>query len=87
MIHVIQIAFVFTGLFLLALLAFTLLVIYEQLGICLSSSDKIIALFSSAIGAIVGTQMLVGEVIPPLLLIAFLAGGLFQIWHSRDRSR
>ncbi|GAP99680.1 hypothetical protein NIES2104_62460 [Leptolyngbya sp. NIES-2104] len=64
-----------------------MLTIYEQFGICSSISDKAIALLSSAIGVIVGAEILGGRSIPPLLLMAFLGGGLIQIWCSCDRSR
>lgn len=67
MLSFVQFAFLVVGTLFVALLAFTLLTVYEQVGICLSISDKAIALLSSAIGAIFGAEFLVGYSIPPLL--------------------
>ncbi|MGG6270523.1 hypothetical protein ACQ4M3_37890 [Leptolyngbya sp. AN03gr2] len=81
-----QFIFLTMGVAFIALLAFVLLTVYEQFGICSSTVDKTIALLSSAIGAIVGAEILAGYSSPPLLLIAFLVGGAIQIWYSCDRS-
>jgi hypothetical protein len=49
---IVQIAFVAVAIVFVASLAFTLLTIYEQMGICGSRSEKVLALCSSAINCL-----------------------------------